>query len=150
MTHKHQLQLDLLLSYRQLKRALREVFSHIASQNELTELQAMILKALQDNANIGLNELSSAVLCSEGQASTVIEQLVHMGLVSRERSTEDRRRITLEVTDSGEQRLHLMFGSESRFLDVMTRVFSLPERDLEYLIQMNQRIIQNLQSEGVK
>ena len=150
MTFTQKLQMDLLLSYRQLNRELRVAFANAASQNELTELQALILKALHTNDNVSLSELSGAVLCSEGQASTVIEQLVHMGLVSRERSTEDRRRITLEVTESGQTRLQMMFGPHSRLLDVMTHVFALPQHDLEYLIRMNQTIIQNLQVEGVK
>lgn len=150
MTTTPKSQMELLLSYRQLYQELRGLLRNCAQGVQLSDLQALILKTLQSNPSTGLQSLSTAVMCSESQASLVIEQLVSMEMVCRERSTEDRRRITLQVTKLGQQRLHEMFGNNSDLMEVLSRVFSLPEDDLRYLISMNERIIAKLQAEGVK
>lgn len=150
MTSTSRLQIELLLSYRHLYQELRGMFRSCAQEIGMSDLQALILKRLQSNPNTGLHELSSAVMCSESQASLVIEQLFNMGLVRRERSTEDRRRITLQLTENGHQCLEQMFGSHSRLMEVMSRVLALPEADLRYLISLNEQIITNFQAEGVK
>lgn len=150
MTLTHKLQIELVLSYRQLYQELRGLLRTCAQENQMSDLQALILKTLQTNPNVGLHDLANQVMCSESQASQVIEQLVCLELVRRERSTEDRRRITLQVTEVGLQRLYQMFGHNSELMERLAGVFSLPEKDLEYLISLNQRIIENLQAKGVK
>ena len=48
-----------------------------------------------------MTELSRTLLISNGNATTVVERLVQDGLVQRSHSNEDRRRVTVTLTDEG-------------------------------------------------
>lgn len=69
----------------------------------LTSPQFQLLKAaLQDN-NVTLGGLSEHLNCSRGNVTGIVDRLERDQWLKRERSTDDRRVITVRLTEKGEE-----------------------------------------------
>ncbi|MED5371472.1 MAG: MarR family transcriptional regulator [Myxococcota bacterium] len=114
---------------RSVRRIVRRVSLHsktLAKETGLTVPQLLCLRAIHelDAEEITLALVADHVGLSRGTVSPIIERLVQAGLVSRERSTRDRRRLHLTLTAKGEQRLESGPSPlQDRFL---TKVAALP------------------------
>jgi MarR family transcriptional regulator, 2-MHQ and catechol-resistance regulon repressor len=75
---------------------------HLASVN-LTKGQYGVLDALFYSGPLQLGQLAEKVLKSDGNMTTVVDNLERRGLVERERNREDRRVITVSLTEAGRQ-----------------------------------------------
>ena len=75
---------------------------HLASVN-LTKGQYGVLDALLYFGPLQLGQLAEKVLKSDGNMTTVVDNLERRGLVERERNREDRRVITVSLTEAGRQ-----------------------------------------------
>ena len=84
-----------------LRRVIRAVDLHsrtLVESHGLTGPQALILKALQDGS-LPAGELATRVSLSQGTVTDILNRLEKRGLISRNRDTEDRRRVLVETTD---------------------------------------------------
>ena len=85
-----------------LRRVIRAVDLHsrtLVESHGLTGPQAFILKALQ-NGSLLAGELATQVSLSQGTVTDILNRLEKRGLISRNRDTEDRRRVLVEATDA--------------------------------------------------
>lgn len=85
-----------------LRRVIRAVDLHsrtLVESHGLTGPQALILKALQ-NGSLPAGELATQVSLSQGTVTDILNRLEKRGLISRNRDTEDRRRVLVEATDA--------------------------------------------------
>ena len=83
----------LLKLNRQLRRELGPV--------GITAGQASLLHAIRTRPGIGVRELAAFEGISAPAMCGYVDRLEGAGLVTRARSTEDRRRVGLELTDTG-------------------------------------------------
>jgi MarR family transcriptional regulator, 2-MHQ and catechol-resistance regulon repressor len=70
---------------------------------ELTVSQFGVLEALYHLGSMCQNELASKILKSSGNMTLVIDNLEKHGLVQRERNTDDRRMVTVNLTQAGRE-----------------------------------------------
>ena len=93
-------------AYIKLQRAADSVVArtsrHLASVN-LTKGQYGVLDALLYFGPQQLGQLAEKILRSEGNMTTVVDNLERRGLVERERNRLDRRVVTVSLTDAGRQ-----------------------------------------------
>jgi MarR family 2-MHQ and catechol resistance regulon transcriptional repressor len=93
-----------LNSYIKLQRAADSVLArttrHLASTS-LTLSQYGVLDLLLYQGPLRLGQIAEKVLKSEGNITTVVDNLERAGLVKRERSAKDRRAITVSLTEEG-------------------------------------------------
>ena len=68
----------------------------------LTPSQAEALRVLQDWQPLALIELGSLLVCEQGSPSRLVAGLVAAGLVVREPSPDDKRKVVLTLTPRGE------------------------------------------------
>lgn len=97
-------QVRALDSYIKLTRAADSINSRLnisPSMSELTISQFGVLEALLHLGPQCQNVLGSKILKSNSNMTTVIDNLEKRGLVKRERGMEDRRMITIYLTESG-------------------------------------------------
>ncbi len=97
-------QVRALDSYIKLTRAADSINSRLnisPSMSELTISQFGVLEALLHLGPQCQNVLGSKILKSNSNMTTVIDNLEKRGLVKRERGLEDRRMITIYLTESG-------------------------------------------------
>lgn len=83
-----------------LDRALES--AHNVSACELDVLQRL---AAQTDGNVGIQDLCESVQRSQSTMSRMVDRLKSQGLVTRTEDPNDRRRMTVELTDPGRERI---------------------------------------------
>jgi DNA-binding MarR family transcriptional regulator len=126
-THEY----EQLVSFRFALRTFLHFSESAAKEEGLTSqhYQAMlILRAQTDGAPISINDLAQQLLIKHNSAVGLVDRLTTKGLVLREPSSVDRRKVELRLTPRGRQvlsRLALMHQDELRRIGpLMTRFFS--------------------------
>lgn len=98
--------------YIKLTRAAESVNSrinaHLADFN-LTVSQFGVLESLYHLGPLHQNELGQKILKSSGNMTVVIDNLCKRGYVERQRDTEDRRYITVHLTEAGRRLIAEIF-----------------------------------------
>jgi DNA-binding MarR family transcriptional regulator len=70
----------------------------------VTPSQAEVVRVLADHQPLTLAGLGELLVCETGGSpSRLVDRLVTMGLVDRGEGAQDRRRVTLALTDDGER-----------------------------------------------
>ncbi len=91
-----------------LRRIIRAVDLHsrvLVTRYGLTGPQLTVLKALRGNEGVSVTRLGEAVHLSQATVTGILDRLTRAGLVTRQRSTEDRRRMEVWLTDAGRETL---------------------------------------------
>jgi MarR family 2-MHQ and catechol resistance regulon transcriptional repressor len=94
-----------LNAYTKLMRAAESVTgrtTRIMAASDLTISQFGILEALFHKGPLCQRDLATKILKSTGNITMVIDNLERRRLVRRERTAEDRRYITIHLTDEGQ------------------------------------------------
>jgi DNA-binding MarR family transcriptional regulator len=114
------------------RRALREFLAFsdgAARQNGITSQQHQALLAIRSHEGaepITIGQLADCLLIRNHSAVGLVARLVERGLVAREESKEDRRRVLLRLQPAGEQVLErislLNIGAYGRTAEFLTEV----------------------------
>ncbi|MFW5829221.1 MAG: MarR family winged helix-turn-helix transcriptional regulator, partial [Planctomycetota bacterium] len=91
---------------RSLRRIIRaaDLFSHrLQRQHHVTGPQLMCLHTLLELDGLTVSELSNAIFLSPSTVVGVLDRLEKQGLVTRVRSTTDRRKVLIHVTQMGRE-----------------------------------------------
>ena len=127
-----------LASFRHALRGFLRFSEAAAAEEGLTSqhYQAMlILRGWPDGDPLSINDLAQQLLIKHNSAVGLVDRLAHEGLVVREPSTVDRRKVELHLSAQGRQvlaRLAAMHRDELRRIGpIMKRFFSelAPEPD---------------------
>ena len=94
--------LDTYIKLRRAVNAVNQRESEPMRDAGLTESQFGVLEALLHLGPLCQRELAAKVLKSAGNMTTVVDNLQRRGLVERKREAEDRRVVTVHLTDRGE------------------------------------------------
>ena len=99
-------------AYTKLMRAAESVTgrtSRVMAASDLTISQFGILEALFHKGPLCQRDIATKILKSTGNITMVIDNLERRRLVRRERTSEDRRFITINLTDVGAQLIAEVF-----------------------------------------
>lgn len=102
---------------RAANQATTRIHGHLKDDN-LTFSQFGVLEALYHLGPLSHSELGGKILKSNANLTTVVDSLEKKGLVVRDRSDTDRRRVTVHLTDSGRKLIARVFP---RHAEVVTR-----------------------------
>ncbi len=91
----------ILDAIRRIVQALRESSRSAERHVGLSGAQVFVLHTLADGAPLSLNELAAGTHTHQSSVSTVVTHLVEQGLVRRDRSRDDARRLELSLTPKG-------------------------------------------------
>jgi DNA-binding MarR family transcriptional regulator len=92
---------DVLLSLRQIIRAVDLHSRRLVHDHGLTGPQLLLLRALERLGEVPVGELARDVSLSHATVTGVLDRLEKRGLVQRERSVEDKRKVLVSTTESG-------------------------------------------------
>lgn len=98
MTTRSQAVMDAL---RRVVQAARQSSAHCERVSGLTAAQLLILKSIQANPGLSINDLAAVTLTHQASVSEVVGRLENRGLLIRARSQEDARRRELQLTPGG-------------------------------------------------
>ena len=91
-----------------LTRCTNSLFTRLSERNtlgDITPSQFAVLEALYHLGSLTQGEVSTKVLKSGSNMTTVIDNLERDGLVRRERDAKDRRVINVHLTEAGSQKV---------------------------------------------
>src|SRR5919202_5994948 len=86
---------------RRIVQALRASARTAEQRLGVSGAQLLVLQALSEAPANSLNDLAARTFTHQSSVSVVVERLVRRRLVSRNRSAEDARRVTLALTAAG-------------------------------------------------
>lgn len=90
----------------------------------LTHPQYLVMLALWERAPRSLNDLATDLALDPATASPLVRRLEKDGLIVRARSSEDERRLDIQLTDAGR-------ALRDRAVDVPRQVMAAVRMDLE-------------------
>ncbi|HMQ51367.1 MAG TPA: MarR family transcriptional regulator [Anaerolineae bacterium] len=106
--------------YRAAEAVSTRINRHLQDVN-LTVSQFGVLEALYHLGPLHQNELAEKILKSGGNMTLVIDNLVKRDLVERVRDQEDRRFVTVHLTETGRDLIRRIFP---RHVSIVVRAFS--------------------------
>ena len=135
-----------------LRRILRRVALHsrqLLKETGLTLPQLLCLRALgeMDGGETTQVELSRILQLSQPTVTGIIDRLERAGLVKRERSTADRRKVGVSLTESGRVRQRsLPTPLQEQFI---ARLMQLSRDERESLLQSLTRVVELMEAQAV-
>lgn len=131
----NELAFEVLGQFRSIYGSAKNHFKSIEEQCGISGSQLWILKEVIECPNIGITELSKKLSTHQTTCSLLVEKLVKRGLITKERSQEDQRRVGLKSTDDGEAVLKRAPGPVEGILPSALR-----EMNMESLGALNQSL----------
>jgi len=116
-----------------LLRAAESVSSRLARRldtDQLTGSQFGILETLWHLGPMQQSELGKKLLKSSGNITLVVDNLQKQQLVQRERMRDDRRRITVSLTEKGQQLISDIFPRYVAYIVEEMRTLTAAEQDV--------------------
>lgn len=89
---------QVLIALRRVIRATDLYSKHLAKTSGLTAPQILLLQAIRDRGQVTIGELAEEISLSQATVTTIIDRLEKRGLVYRERSTTDKRKVHAFLT----------------------------------------------------
>lgn len=134
---------DMLRAIRQIMRKISAHSWQMSDQLGLTVPQLMCLKAVGEFEDQHVTEITVAAVAQRVQlspatVSRIVDRLVRVDLITRERRAKDRRKVCLALTTTGLERFqNLPTPLQEEFVD---RLMGLPLTERKVLLDSLQRI----------
>lgn len=116
--NKNQLSLQVLKKFRIIYGSMRQHFREIEQTCGVTGSQLWILQEVANAPGIGISDLADRLSMHQSNVSQLVEKLVTLGLVNKERSKEDQRRVGVYLTQEALQLLKNAPGPTEGLLPV--------------------------------
>ncbi|MDD5301203.1 MAG: MarR family winged helix-turn-helix transcriptional regulator [Gallionella sp.] len=96
---KNQFSLQVLKKFRIIYGSVRQQFREVEQTCGISGSQMWILQEVTKTPGIGVSELAERLSIHQSTGSQLVEKLVARGLINKERSKEDQRRVGLQVSE---------------------------------------------------
>ncbi|HEY9135520.1 MAG TPA: MarR family transcriptional regulator [Pseudomonadales bacterium] len=90
---------EVLVALRRVIRAIDLHSKHLAKTTGLTAPQVLLLQTIRDNGEVTIGELAKEMSLSQATVTSILDRLEKRGLVCRERSKEDKRKVHAYLTE---------------------------------------------------
>src|SRR5690554_1401857 len=94
---------QVLVALRRLIRATDLHSKHLVRTAGLTASQVLLLQAIDDKGTATSSQLAKIISLSQATVTTILDHLESRGLISRQRSTHDKRKVFIGLTEQGQQ-----------------------------------------------
>ena len=91
---------EVLVTLRRIIRATDLYSKQLAKNTGLTSPQMLLLQILRNKGEQTVGVLAKEMSLSQATVTTILDRLEKKALIIRERSTSDRRKVQVDVTDS--------------------------------------------------
>ena len=90
---------QVLVALRRIIRATDLHSKRLSKSSGLTSPQLMVLQTLRENSDLTVGEVAKRISLSQATVTTIVDRLERGGYVYRERSTTDKRKVHVYLTD---------------------------------------------------
>jgi len=97
---------------------------------DLTPAQGEVLRVLQEFQPLSLIELGDLLICESGSPSRLVNSMVEAELIERVTSTVNRRKVTLTLTEKGQEKAGRVREVEQKMYHTLSELLgdaALPE-----------------------
>lgn len=138
---------EVLIALRRVIRATDLHSKHLAKTTGLTSPQILLLQTIRDKGEVTIGELATEMSLSQATVTTIIDRLEKRGLVFRERSKTDKRKVHACLTDKA---LETLKHAPIPLQDHFTRQFAdLHEWEKTMIISSLQRVAQMMDAQHI-
>ena len=139
--------LEVLTSLRRVIRATDLHSRHLSKTAGVTAPQILIMQAISSTEGVTLGEIASTVSLSQATVSSILDRLEKRELISRERSTVDKRRVHVYLTNRG---LQVLRDAPLPLQEQFARQFSdLQEWEQSMIISALQRVAHMMDADHI-
>ena len=136
-----------LIALRKVIRATDLHSKYLAKNTGLTTAQLLILQSIQNMGEVSIGEISKKISLSQATVTSILDRLADKGLVYRERSTKDKRKVHAYLTEDA---LALIKDAPAPLQEQFTKQFgALNEWEQSMMISSLQRIAQMMDAEDI-
>jgi DNA-binding MarR family transcriptional regulator len=138
---------EVLVALRRVIRATDLHSKYLARTTGLTAPQILLLQAIRDKGELTIGELAKDISLSQATVTTILDRLEKRGLVFRERSAEDKRKVHAYLTEAASETLK---NAPIPLQDQFTRQFGdLQEWEQTMIISALQRVAQMMDAQHI-
>ncbi len=138
---------QVLMVLRQILRAISMQSRFLAQSYGITMPQLIVMRALGSKGALSIGALSREVSLSQATVTAIIDRLERKLIVSRQRSSSDRRRVLVDLTERGNQTL---LEAPSPIQEAFDIEFShLEPWEQTQILATLQRVAQMMQAENL-
>ena len=119
-----------------------EAFGRKLEGSGITRIQWVSMYYINEFENISQRELSNLMCVKDSSIGRLIDRLERDGIVTRTRSTEDRRVITLSLSDEGQRRFDILLPLGQEFNNQLIK--NITEKDLETFENVLKAMLSNI------
>jgi DNA-binding MarR family transcriptional regulator len=134
-----------------LRRIIRAIDLHSRSlvhRYGLTGPQLVVLKELVESSPLSVGDVASSVNLSQATVTGILDRLERKGMVSRSRSTQDKRKVLVSHTASAEE---VLAGAPPLLQEHFTKAFArLPDWEQTQVLSSLQRIVSLMEAGDVE
>lgn len=131
---------DVLIAMRRVSRATDLHSKFLAKTTGLTTPQMLLLQAVSNKGPVTIGTLANEISLSQATVTSILDRLESRGLVTRVRSTEDKRRVHVHLTDTAVSLLkHAPVPLQRQFAE---QFGSLQEWEQSMIVSALQRVAQ--------
>ncbi|SFI95375.1 MULTISPECIES: MarR family winged helix-turn-helix transcriptional regulator [unclassified Bacillus (in: firmicutes)] len=120
--------------FRTIRNDMNKIFEDYIPWNEF-----LVLRILNRNQKEMVSRVANELNVSNSHITAVAEKLIKKGLVTRSRSTSDRRVVYLEIIDKGKELVAEMEKQNKLYLK--ERFSALSEEEMTVMIAISQKLI---------
>lgn len=138
---------QVLTAIRRLIRATDLHSRKITRMAGLTSSQLILLKMVRDVVGATIGELAIRISLSQATVTTILDRLEQEGLVKRERSEQDRRKVFVRLTEEG---LGVLERAPEPLQETFVRQFSaLKDWERSMILASLQRVAEMMDAEDI-
>ena len=138
---------EVLVALRRVIRATDLHSKQLSKTSGLTAPQILLLNAIRNNEDVTIGKLANDISLSQATVTTILDRLEKRGLVYRERSTQDKRKVHVHLTEDGEK---TTLSAPTPLQEQFAGQFNaLHEWEQSMLISSLQRIAQMMDSQHI-
>ena len=140
-------EVDVLITIRKIIRATDLYSRQLSKKSGLTAPQLLVLQAIQEMGAVAISRLSTHVSLSQATVTSILDRLEGRGLVSRHRSTMDKRVVHATLTPQGEAMIQ---QAPKPLQDVFSAAFEkLEEWEKSMIVASLQRVASMMNAEHI-
>ncbi len=102
---EHNLETEVLVALRRIVQAIDQHSSRLGKEFGLTTPQLLVLQTVANTQEQPIRAISAEVNLSQATVTSIVDRLERRGLLERQRSGTDRRKVFLVITDAGKELL---------------------------------------------
>lgn len=135
---------EILDSFTEINKAIYRLVRKEADRFGITVVQLKALYRISTHPEISLGELAEKLRLTNSTVSGVIDRLVHSGLVERVIPPENRRSVSINLTEKGENLLREIMESDTGAIAKIKRLNDLPKEETENLLRLHKILLEKL------